>query len=239
MPGSCTGYNHGYMKILRTEFHCHSIYSKDSLLKPRALVDAARRKGIDRLIVTDHNSTGGALEAQRLAPDLVIVGEEIMTTRGELLAAFVKEELPAGLEPLDAIRILRAQDAFISVSHPFDLFRSGHWELPDLLEIAPLVDAIETFNSRCMDMGPNLAAREFAQAHDLPGTAGSDAHTAHEVGRATLLLAEFSDAESLRRVMRGAQESVRLSSPVVHVSSRYASIIKKLGLMSSPRLAEK
>ncbi len=233
-PGLCTRYNQVCMRNLRIEFHCHCIYSKDSLLKPQALVAAARRQGLDRLIVTDHNSTGGALEAQRLAPELVIVGEEIMTTRGELLAAFVKEELPAGLEPRDAIRRLRAQGAFISVSHPFDLFRGGHWELSDLLEIVPLVDAIETFNSRCMEMGPNLAAREFASLHDLPGTVGSDAHTAREVGRATLLLDEFSDADGLRSVIRGAREIVRLSSPAIHLSSRFATVLKKVGLVKRP-----
>ena len=222
------------MKKLRTEFHCHCIYSKDSLLKPQALVDAARRRGIDRLIVTDHNSTGGALEAQRLAPELVIVGEEIMTSRGELLAAFVREELPPWLDPLQAIRLLREQGAFISVSHPFDNFRGGHWKLPDLLEIAPLVDAIEVFNSRCMDMTPNRAAREFAREHGLAGTVGSDAHTAREVGRATLTLAEFSDADGLRAVIRTAEEETRLSSPAIHLASRYASTLKKLGLVSRP-----
>jgi predicted metal-dependent phosphoesterase TrpH len=222
------------MQTLKVEFHCHSIYSKDSLIRPQALVDAARRAGLDRLIVTDHNSTGGALETQRIDPQLVIVGEEIMTTRGELLAAFVREEIPAGLEPGEAIRRLRAQGAFISVSHPFDLLRNGHWEQADLLHIAPLVDAIETFNARCMDARPNLAAQEFASQHNLPGTVGSDAHTAREVGRANLMLAEFSDAEGLRRVIRGGVQVTRLSSPLIHITSRYAVILKKLGIVRRP-----
>ena len=60
-----------------------------------------------------------------------------MTTRGELLAAFVTEEVPSGLSPQEAIQRLRSQGAFISVSHPFDVMRHGHWDLPDLLEISP------------------------------------------------------------------------------------------------------
>jgi predicted metal-dependent phosphoesterase TrpH len=226
------------MRPLRVEFHCHTIFSKDSLTKSHELVEVARRKGIDRLIITDHNSIGGALDAKRLAPDLVIVGEEIMTTRGELLAAFVIEELPSGLEPLEAIRRLRLQGAFISVSHPFDVFRGGHWELPDLLEITPLVDAIETFNARCMDMHPNLEAREFARLHNLAGTVGSDAHTTLEVGRATLILDEFTGADGLRQVIRSGKESVRLSSPLIHLTSRYASLLKKLGLVDRPDTAQ-
>lgn len=218
------------MKTFKVEFHCHSIYSKDSLSRPRKLVEAARRAGLDRLIITDHNSIGGALETQRIAPELVIVGEEIMTTRGELLAAFVREEIPAGLEPGEAISRLRAQGAFISVSHPFDLIRSGHWEQHDLLQILPFVDAIEIFNARCMDMRPNLAAQEFARKYNLAGTAGSDAHTVREVGRAGLRVEAFADADGLRRVIHAGVMEAQLSSPFIHLSSRYAVLMKKIGL---------
>src|SRR5512135_2501300 len=86
-------------RMLRTEFHCHTVYSKDSLTPPARLVDACRRKGIDRVIVTDHNAIGGAREAQALHPERVLIVEEVMTTRGEILAAFVREEIPPGLSP--------------------------------------------------------------------------------------------------------------------------------------------
>jgi predicted metal-dependent phosphoesterase TrpH len=111
--------------MLRVEFHCHTRFSKDSLTRPRALVDTCRRKRIDRLVVTDHNTIAGARAAHALAPELVIVGEEIMTTRGEILAAFVSEEVPMGLSPSETIRLLKDQGAFISVSHLFDKWRSG------------------------------------------------------------------------------------------------------------------
>lgn len=217
------------MDILRVEFHCHTIFSKDSLTRPEDLVKAARKKGLDRVIVTDHNNIGGALRAHRIDPQLIIVGEEIMTTRGEILAAFVTEEIPAGLTPHETIRRLREQGAFVSVSHPFDKTRSGHWELPDLLEILPLVDAIETFNSRCMKAEYNIQAQEFAREHKIPGTVGSDAHTAMELGRSTLTLGKFAGADDLRRVIAQGRAQVRLSSPLIHLTSRYAVVIKKLG----------
>ena len=88
------GYN---PTMLRIEFHCHTRYSKDSLASLERLVKACHRKGIDRVVVTDHNSIAGARAAQELDPELVIVGEEIKTTRGEILAAFITEEVPAGL----------------------------------------------------------------------------------------------------------------------------------------------
>jgi hypothetical protein len=214
--------------MLRVEFHCHTIASKDSLVRPANLVAAARRKGIDRLIITDHNTIAGARAAQALDPERVIVGEEIMTTRGEILAAFVQDEIPAGLTPRETIRRLREQDAFISVSHPFDRMRSGGWREPDLLEILPLVDAIEVFNSRCTFQSYNREAQEFAELHSLPGTVGSDAHAAFEVGRSLLKLEPFDGPDGLREVIRRGIPMVKWSPPWFRLTSRIAVLYKKV-----------
>ena len=214
--------------MLRVEFHCHTIASKDSMTRPRDLVETCRRKGIDRVVVTDHNTIEGARAAQKLDPERVIVGEEILTTRGEILAAFVKEEIPAGLTPQETIRRLKEQGAFISVSHPFDRFREGGWREDDLLEILPMVDAIEVYNSRCMNPKFNHEAKRFAEKHNIPGTVGSDAHAAFELGRSVLLLEQFEGPEGMRNVIRKGIPQVRWSPPWFHLSSRFASIRKKI-----------
>jgi len=218
--------------MIRVEFHCHTIYSKDSLTTPEILVAACHRKGIDRVIVTDHNTIAGARAAQALDPELVIVGEEILTTRGELLAAFVEEEIPPNLSPRETIRLLKDQGAFISVSHPFDVYRRGHWDVGDLLEILPDVDAIEVFNSRCWSPEFNHQAQQFAEAHDVPGTVGSDAHAALELGRALLLLEQFEGPGEMREVIRRGIPNVRWSPPWFHLISRYAVFRKRFGFPS-------
>jgi predicted metal-dependent phosphoesterase TrpH len=212
----------------RIEFHCHTIFSKDSLTKPRDLLAACRRKGIDRVVVTDHNTIAGARAAQSLDPERVIVGEEIMTTRGEVLATFVSEEIPKGLTPQETIRRLKDQGAFISVSHPFDTMRKGGWKEPDLLEILPDVDAIEVYNSRCMNPRFNREARQFAEKHNLAGTVGSDAHVTFELGRSLMLLEPFEGPEELRKIIRTGTPKVRWSPPWVHFTSRYATLYKKV-----------
>ena len=214
--------------MISVEFHCHTYASKDSLTRPADLIAMARRKGIDRVIVTDHNSIAGAREAYRIDHELVIVGEEIMTTKGEILAAFVKEEVPPGLTPLETINILKEQGAFISVSHPFDELRKGGWMEHDLLEILPLVDAIEVYNSRCMLPRFNHRAELFAQKHNIAGTVGSDAHAAFEVGRSLLLLDQFTGPDEMRKVIRRGIPKVKWSPPWFHLTSRYASMIKKI-----------
>lgn len=213
---------------LWVEFHCHTSASKDSLTSPRALVEACQRKGIDRVIVTDHNTVSGARAAQALDPGRVIVGEEIMTTRGEILAAFVQEEVPRDLTPREAIHRLKDQGAFISVSHPFDSVRSGGWQEADLIEILPQVDAIEVYNSRCWLPRFNRLARQFAEKHDVAGTVGSDAHTTFELGRSLLQLEPFEGPDGLRNIIRGGIPKVSWSPPWIHFSSRYATLRKRL-----------
>jgi len=151
--------------FLSIDFHTHTSVSKDSLVTPVKFISTARRKHLDRVVVTDHNSIAGALAAQALDPQRIIVGEEIMTTKGEILAAFVTELVPRGLSPQETIRRLREQGAFISVAHPFDSWRHGAWKLDDLLEIVALVDAVEIFNARCTRREDNQQAAEFARQH--------------------------------------------------------------------------
>jgi hypothetical protein len=213
--------------MISVEFHCHTHASKDSLTHPADLVSAARRKGIDRVVITDHNSITGAREAQAIDPELIIIGEEIMTTKGEILAAFVQEEIPAYLTPLVTLKRLKEQGAFISVSHPFDEMRKGGWKEIDLIEILPFVDAIEVYNSRCMLPRFNRRAELFARKHNLAGTVGSDAHAAFELGRSLLLLDQFNGADGMRGVIRAAKIKVKWSPWWFHLISRYASMKKK------------
>jgi predicted metal-dependent phosphoesterase TrpH len=210
------------------EFHSHTSASKDSLTPPQKLINEARRKGLGRIVITDHNSIAGAKLARELDPELVIVGEEIMTTKGEILAAFVREQIPAGLPPIDVINLLKAQGAFISVSHPYDSMRAGGWKEPDLLDILPYIDAIEVFNSRCMRNSFNHLAQLFAEKYNIPGTVGSDAHAAFEVGRSVLKLKPFNGPDELRQVIRSGEPITKASPNWFHLTSRYATVTKKL-----------
>ena len=215
--------------MITVELHCHTRYSRDSLVRIPQLLATCRKKGLQRLAITDHNTIQGALEAVALDPDTSIAGEEILTLQGELMAYFVKELVPPGLPSWETINLLRQQEAFISVAHPFATLRKGQWALHDLLDIAPYVDAIETFNSRCIAPQANQLAADFARDHHLLATVGSDAHSLGEVAAATLVLPEFTDALSLEHALAQAQKRARLSSPWVHFYSRYAAWRKKMG----------
>lgn len=217
-------------EIWNVDLHSHTLWSRDCVVPFDRIINLCQRRGINRIAITDHNTAEGALALQKIAPELIIVGEEIMTPQGEILAYFVRESIPEGLSPEETIRRLRDQGAVISVSHPFDRLRKGAWKEADLLRIVDKVDAIEVFNARCIYPADNLKALAFAQAHNLLGTAGSDAHSAPEYGKAMTRLVPFHDAASFLTALRTADYVRRLSPAYVHINSTTAKWSKKLGL---------
>lgn len=219
---------------VNVELHCHTCYSKDSLMTPAKLLAVARRRRIHRLAVTDHNTIEGALEAQALDPARFIAGLEIMTTEGELLAYFVKEHVPAGLSPEDTIGRLRLQGAIIGVSHPYDSIRHGSWDEDNLRRILPLIDLVEVFNARTMTIHPNKRAQALAEREGKVGIAGSDAHHPSEVGAVKMRMDDFATPAEFLHSLASATIIGRRSSPLVHFFSRYATWRKKLGWRYHP-----
>ena len=205
---------------LKIDVHMHTCVSKDSAIHPADVVRIAKARGLDRICITDHNSIDGALAAQKIAPEFVIVGEEILTKYGgEILAFFVSEWVPPRLSPQEILDRLEAQGAVISVSHPFDRHRNQPWSEELLESILPRIDAIEVFNARTIHSEDNEKAKQFATAHNLPVTAGSDAHTGMEIGAAYLEMPNFSTAQEFRTELPKAIVHGQLSPSWVHVFS--------------------
>jgi predicted metal-dependent phosphoesterase TrpH len=213
----------------KVDLHAHTVYSKDSLTPTSALIERARQRGLDRIAVTEHNRLDGALAAKRLAPELVIVGEEIMTTHGEIIAYFVQEVVPRGLSPQETIARLREQGAVISIPHPLDTLRGSALGLENVLAIIDQVDALEVRNARCVRHQDNLAAAELAAAHGKLVTAGSDAHIPFEVGACYLEMPPFEDnAESFLRALAKARPAGKESPFWPHLASTYAKWRKRI-----------
>src|SRR5258708_12312478 len=118
----------------KVELHSHTLYSKDCLIKLDDVIRTCQERGIDRIAITDHNTAEGALALAKMAPDLIIPGEEIMTPQGEILAYFVRESIPAGLSPDETIPRLRPQCAAITLSHPHNPLPHGPCHASDLLK---------------------------------------------------------------------------------------------------------
>ncbi|MFZ1754039.1 MAG: PHP domain-containing protein [Caldilineaceae bacterium] len=213
----------------KVDLHSHTIYSRDCLTRPETTIAKARAIGLDKLAITEHNNLAGALAAKKLAPDLIIVGEEIKTTHGEIIAWFVSEEVPKGLSPQETLRRLRDQGAVISIPHPVDSLRGSAMGLENVLEIIEQVDALEVLNARCVRPADNDAARALAGQHGKLMTAGSDAHIPFELGRCYMQMPPFEDnAESFLAALQTAKPTGQVSPFWPHLASTWAKWRKKV-----------
>jgi predicted metal-dependent phosphoesterase TrpH len=185
--------------LFKADFHIHSQYSMDCKTSLDQIIRACQNKKINCIALSDHGSIEGALKIKNMAPFYVIVAEEILTTRGEIMGMFLQENVPSGLSMQESIRRIKAQGGLFCAQHPFDKIRSDALKKDTMLEIADQIDVVEIFNARTLLPRSSQLAREFARDHHLPCTAGSDAHSASEIGNAYVEMPEFRDKDGFLR----------------------------------------
>lgn len=213
---------------MKVDLHVHTCYSKDSLMSLETIIETCRRRGIDKVAITDHNTIAGALELKKSAPFPVIVGEEIETTQGEITGLFLSEEIPRGLSLEETIVRIREQGGLVYVPHPLDRVRRSAIGEANLKAISDRVDIVEVFNSRVLLLQDNHRARWFAEGGGLLSAAGSDAHTAYEIGRAYVEMEEFVGEEEFLSSLARGRVVGRLSCPLIHLPTTLTRLYRKM-----------
>jgi len=216
--------------LIKADLHVHTEYSPDCNTPLAIIIDHCREIGIDCLAVSDHNTIEGALKMQDIAPFLVIVAEEILTPRGEIMGMFLKENIPAGLSVAATISRIRAQGGLVAVPHPFDRFRQSALDSEITRGLAEQgeIDIIEVFNSRTPLYSSSARAERFAKKYGIPGSAGSDAHTIRAIGNAYVEMPEFNGREDFLNALAEGTVFGRRTNPLVHISSVLARLKSKL-----------
>jgi predicted metal-dependent phosphoesterase TrpH len=198
----------------KIDLHCHSWFSGDGVSSPESLIAAARAKGLHGFALTDHNTCDGCrylLDKGLVREDglpvddfLVIPGVEVTTAEGHLLCLGVILPYLKGVPAAEVCRMVHAAGGLAIPPHPYDLFRAGIREaVLDVLAI----DALEVFNAATTLKRYNRMAFDYATAHKLPMTAGSDAHHEAAIGTAYTILHtdDFSVRGLLAQVTRGTE----------------------------------
>lgn len=172
-------------KFTYCDFHSHTIYSPDSSMKIKQMLQQYVKKNISVLAITDHDTTAGLKTAHKIIkennfPLMLINGEEIKTNCGEVIALDLNEEIEKGLPLEETIDRIKEQGARCIVPHPCDFYRKGLlWNINRI----KMPFAIETLNAR--SFGPlNNLSKKYAIQNNLAQIASTDAHTYMEIGSA-------------------------------------------------------
>ena len=216
------------MKLLKADLHIHTNYSMDCNTSLPQVINRCLKVGINCIAIADHGTAEGALKMQSLAPFTVIVAEEILTPHGEIMGMFLKDTIPSGLSVEQTISRIRAQGGLVCIPHPFDTFRRSGLDVGILEELVEQIDIIEVFNSRSPLASASTKALIFAQKHSIPGSAGSDAHTPHEIGNAYVEMPEFNGKDEFLQTLAKGKILGRRTSPLVHFASAWARVKKRL-----------
>lgn len=213
---------------LRLDLHLHTAASYDCLSDPERVLETARRRGVDRIAVTDHDRTAAALRLRDRHPERVIPGEEVRTAEGiDVIGLYLEDEIPRGTPAEEACARIREQGGLVYLPHPYARGKGGGGAYAEAL--APLVDVVEAFNARLHPGSLNGPARALARRHGLPVGAGSDAHTLAEVGGAWVEVPEHpNEPEALLEALERGTVRGETAPWHVHLASTWAKVRKRL-----------
>jgi len=200
--------------VLLGDMHMHTLYS-DGRSSPIQMVEKSRELGYDFIAITDHGEIRGAIEAKGDVEKygihlIVIVGEEVTTDWGHLLALRISQVISQNMEPDETCKAIHDQGGYAVPAHP--LWGWNESVFKSLME-GHQVDAYEAYNGN-NNCTPNaLSATPIAAQY--PFVADSDAHNAVELGSATTIVF------SVNRTVNGIFDAILNYRVVAKVSGQY------------------
>lgn len=182
--------------MYKVDLHTHSVASPDGGITVEQYSRAIGAKLVDTVAITDHDRIDFALEMQQKFPGAIIVGEEIMTTAGEIIGLYLRERIRPGMTPQETIRAIKEQDGIVYIPHPFETVRKGlHPAVLD--ELADYIDIIEVCNGRAFFQNKSEQAVVWTRVNGKIGAASSDAHGFQGLGSTYTSVSELPSRENL------------------------------------------
>jgi predicted metal-dependent phosphoesterase TrpH len=185
--------------IVRCDLHVHTVHSgmctvpvvsnicRECYSEPEAVYQTLRRRGMDLVTVSDHDSIAAAETLSRQAD--FFLSEEVtcrMPSGNELhvgvydLAEWQHVEIQRRRNDLPRlVAYLNEQQLFYSVNHAFSAL-TGRRSVEDFVWIDGAFPAVEARNGHVPERGNRLAER-LAKHSGRAGLGGSDAHTLHSL----------------------------------------------------------
>jgi len=170
---------------MKADLHIHSCYSPDAVSPLKSIFKTAKKKKLDIIAITDHDTIEGAKEAKKMAEYFgieVIVGEEIKSKEGDIIALFIEEKIKSGKLAIHTLREIHQQGGLAIVPHPNNWFLEG-FSIKNLFKIFGELDGIEVLNGSWLGRIGRKEIRKLNKSiFKLAPIGASDAHLASQVG---------------------------------------------------------
>jgi predicted metal-dependent phosphoesterase TrpH len=199
-------------RLGRADLHIHTLASDGTSGIEEILARAVDVAGLDVIAITDHERIDAALAARAVArardlPLEVVVGEEVTTRGGHLLALFIEEPIRPLRSLRSTISAIHEQGGLAIPAHPlvpYPLCAQAFALRRLLADPDPAVhpDGLETFNPTALGRPWHGRVVRFADEHGLAAVGSSDAHAAGAVGTGHTSFPGRS-AEDLRQAILG------------------------------------
>lgn len=164
------------------DLHMHEKrYSLDSHLLLEEMVELAKKRGLDAICITDHDSMGlreYAAEYSKKTGFPIFVGIEFYSLQGDILAFGIDTYPDERIGAQEFIDMVHAQGGVVVSAHPFRHNRRG---LEESLDVLSNVDAIEILNGSTLPDATMMAVK-YAKKYGFAITGGSDCHYPDKVG---------------------------------------------------------
>jgi predicted metal-dependent phosphoesterase TrpH len=198
----------------RADLHIHSLAS-DGVSSVAEILERAVAAGLDVVAITDHERIDAAVAARAMTearglPIEVIVGEEISTRGGHVVALFIEKRIRPWGTLRSTIAQVHEQGGLAIVAHPLVPYpltcASGRsiLRLLDDADEAVHPDGIEAFNPTTAGTRWGRRVPDFIARTGVAAVGSSDSHRAEDVGQAYTTFAG-STASDLRRAIETRQ----------------------------------
>jgi predicted metal-dependent phosphoesterase TrpH len=178
-------------RLGRADLHIHTLASDGTAGVVEILDHVERNTELDVIAITDHERIDAAVAGRALAHDRglsfeVVVGEEVTTLGGHLLALWVETPIRPFRSMRSTIAEIHDQGGLAVPAHPlvpYPLCAQG-FVLRRLLADEPRYrpDAIEAFNPTTLGRPWHRRVVRFAEEHGLARVGNSDAHDLPSIG---------------------------------------------------------
>ena len=216
---------------IRADFHIHSSFSPDSRFKIKDLIESCTKKNLNLIAITDHHTIIGAQEIQAEAPFPVIIGQEILSSDGEIIGLFLNRTVKKNMSAKETVKAIKDQGGFVQIPHPFDRFRNNHINKKALVEILGEVDIIEVFNARTIltkDIDQSIQFYlDNKEKFNLHKVGVTDSHTSYEIGKSYTELPMYDGQDHFLDSLNHGTVIGKKMSPFIHAVTRYNTWVKK------------